>query len=97
VDALHKLCHDLLSLAAGGAPRYFDAAALAPAQRPALPPMAALAAWQRELGRAARHDEHPWHAQLRIEALMAQAAALWQMPRAVSPGRGRALDTLAGP
>jgi DNA polymerase-3 subunit delta' len=97
VDALHKLCHDLMSLAAGAAPRYFDAAALAPLQRPALPSMAALAAWQRELRQATRHDQHPWHAPLRIEALMAQAAAPWQTARAASPGRGRALDTLAGP
>jgi DNA polymerase-3 subunit delta' len=97
VEALHKLCHDLMLLSAGTAPRYFDAAALAPLQRPALPPMAVLADWERELRRAASHDEHPWHAPLRVDALLARAAVPWQTPRAPSPGKGRPLDTLAGP
>jgi DNA polymerase-3 subunit delta' len=96
VEALHKLCHDLMRLAAGGEPRYFDAAALAPASRPALPSMGALVGWERDLLRAARHDEHPWHVPLRGEALMAQAAALWQTARAGRPGAGRPLDTLSG-
>jgi DNA polymerase-3 subunit delta' len=96
VEALHKLCHDLMRLAAGGDARYFDAVALTPAARPALPPMAALVAWERELTRAARHDEHPWHAQLRAEALLAQAAGLWQTARATRPAGARPLDTLPG-
>lgn len=96
VEALHKCCHDLMRLVAGGEPRYFDAAALAPATRPALPSMGALVGWERELLRAARHDEHPWHAPLRAEALMAQAAALWQTARPQQPGPGRPLDTLPG-
>jgi DNA polymerase III subunit delta' len=94
VDALHKLCHDLLALNAGGTPRFFTAAALAPALRPTLPPLPALVAWQTELLRAARHDEHPWHALLRVEALLAQAAALWQTARVAVPARGGALATL---
>jgi DNA polymerase-3 subunit delta' len=96
VDALQKLCHDLMCLHAEGTPRYFSAAALAPAARPALPPLAALLAWQMELLRAARHDNHPWHAGLRIDALVAQAAALWHTPRAAPTGRGGALATLPG-
>jgi DNA polymerase III subunit delta' len=96
VDALHKLCHDLLALRSGGTPRFFTTAALAPAAHPALPPLQALAAWQNELLRAARHDEHPWHAPLRVEALVAQAAALWQTARVAAPGRGGALATLPG-
>jgi DNA polymerase-3 subunit delta' len=96
VDALHKLCHDLLCLQSGGVPRFFSAAALAPAARPALPPLSALVAWQKELLRAARHDEHPWHAPLRVEALVAQAAALWQTARVAAPGQGGALATLPG-
>ena len=94
VDALHKLCHDLLGLHLGAVPRFFSAASLAPAARPVLPSLAALSAWQKELLRAARHDEHPWHAALRVEALVAQAAALWQTARAVAPGKGGALATL---
>jgi DNA polymerase III subunit delta' len=96
VEALHKLCHDLLCLQARGTPRFFSAAALAPTARPALPPLAALAAWQTELLRAARHDEHPWHAALRVESLVAQAAALWQTARAAPPTRGGAVATLPG-
>ena len=51
-------------------------------------------AWQKELLHAARHDEHPWHAPLRVEALVAQAAALWQTARVAAPGQGGALATL---
>lgn len=96
VEALHKLCHDLMRLAAGGEPAYFDPKDLAPASAaPAgLPSMAALADWQRELVRAARHDEHPWHAPLRVEALVAQARALWQTARPPAPTRGGSVDTL---
>jgi DNA polymerase III subunit delta' len=96
VDALHKLCHDLLSLQAGGTPRFYSAAALAPATRPAPPPLASLVAWQADLLRAARHEEHPWHASLRVDALVAQAAALWQTARVAPPGRVGALATLPG-
>jgi DNA polymerase III subunit delta' len=96
VDALHKLCHDLWALNSGGTPRFFSAAALAQGARPALPPPPALMAWQIELLRAARHDEHPWHAPLRVEALVAQAAALWQTARVAPPARGGALATLPG-
>jgi len=96
VEALHKLCHDLMRLAAGGAPRYFDAGSMDVAARPRLPLMNELAAWERELLRAARHDEHPWHAPLRVEALVAQAAPLWQTARGQSPAHGRPLDTLSG-
>jgi DNA polymerase III subunit delta' len=96
VDALHKFCHDLWALHSGGTPRFFTSAALAPALRPALPSLAALVAWQTELLRAARHDEHPWHAPLRVEALVAQAAALWQTARVAAPARGGPLATLTG-
>jgi DNA polymerase III subunit delta' len=94
VDALHKLCHDLLTLHAGGTPRFYSAAALATAARPSLPTLASLVAWQADLLRAARHEEHPWHASLRVDALVAQAAALWQTARVAPPGRAGALATL---
>jgi DNA polymerase-3 subunit delta' len=96
VEALHKLCHDLLAQHCGGAPRFFSAQALAPALQPAAPPLPMLLAWQRELLVAARHEDHPWHAPLRVEALLAQAAGLWHTPRAQRPGRSPALDTLPG-
>ena len=96
VEALHKLCHDLLLTQAGGAPRFYPVEALQVLQRPALPAAEALVAWEAELRRAARHDEHPWHAALRIEALVAQAAAPWQTARGGPTARGRALATLPG-
>ena len=94
VEALTKLCHDLMAQAAGGAPRYFSVESLAPALRPAPPDLERLSAWSRSLTQAARHDEHPWHAALRIEALLAQVAALWQTPRVGLAPSGNALDTL---
>jgi DNA polymerase-3 subunit delta' len=93
VEALHKLCHDLLAQQAGAPPRFFSAEALAPALRPA-PAVPAVLAWQRELVGAAQHEEHPWHAPLRIEALVARAAALWHTARRAQPGPGNALATL---
>ena len=82
IDLLLKLAHDVQVLAAGGSPRFF-----AVEQLPAGADLAALKAWQRELMRAARHDEHPWNAGLLIESLVSQAAGLW--PRQPHTG-GRA-------
>jgi DNA polymerase-3 subunit delta' len=79
LDALHKLCHDALLCAAGGAARYFP-----PASVPMRGSLEALGAWSRELDRVARHDEHPWSEGLLLEALVklgAQAMAPW-------PGQG---------
>ncbi len=97
VDALQKLCHDLMCLHAQAAPRYFDAATLEPLMQPEGPSRAALAGWSGELALAARHDEHPWHAGLRSEALVGQGARLWQTPRKPAPARHSALDTLDAP
>ncbi len=69
IDALQKLCHDLLAASVGAAPRYF-----APADLPrALPPLPALTRWSRALAKAARTAEHPFNAGLMLEALVAQA------------------------
>lgn len=76
IDALLKLCHDALALALGAAPRYFPTDSL-----PARADPKALAAWQRELLRVARHDEHPWNEALLTDTLLAQAARALQ-PRA---------------
>ena len=84
VDALQKLCHDAMSLAAGGSPRFFPA--------DALPPKVALdglAAWARRLGAVARHDQHPWNEGLLIEALVAQGReALSSSARSAAAPRG---------
>lgn len=97
IDGLQRLCHDLSCLQAQSPPRFFDREALAPASRPALPPLAALAAWDRALGEAARHADHPWHAPLRVDALLAQGAALWHTARPAGPATAPRLATLVGP
>jgi DNA polymerase-3 subunit delta' len=70
IDALQKLCHDASCIASGAEPRYFPPAVLA--ATPAT--FDGLIAWSRELGRAARHAEHPWNAGLLIESLVGQGA-----------------------
>ncbi len=68
VDMMLKLCHDAMRAAAGGAPRYFPLDSIkAPASFEALSP------WYRELGRIARHAEHPWQPALAIDSLVLQA------------------------
>ena len=86
LDALHKLCHDAMARAAGGPTRFFAADRM-----PAAADLEMLAAWQQELARVARHDEHPWNEGLLLDALVtAGAAALTGGKR---PSRQR-LDTL---
>ena len=87
IDLMLKLTHDLQALAAGGTPRFFVST-----RWPPTADMAALVAWQKELLRAARHDEHPWNAALLLESLVTQAAALW--PATTPPGAGRRTASL---
>ncbi len=68
IDALQRLCHDLVRRSHGQPGQFFAPAAL-PAPRRAAP----LLAWDAELRRAARHADHPLNAGLWIEALVAQA------------------------
>jgi len=68
VSALQKLCHDLLAVTSGGAPRFFQAADLPPAGS-----LAALTGWARDLAVTAQTVEHPFNAGLMIEALVSQA------------------------
>lgn len=68
IDALHKLCHDLLATACGASPRYFDAADLPKGCR-----LGALSDWSRALARASRTAEHPFNAGLMTEDLISQA------------------------
>jgi DNA polymerase-3 subunit delta' len=72
IDLLLRVAHDAMAMAAGAAPRFFAATAMPPAA-----PLAALQAWQRELLRAARDDEHPWNASLLVEALVTNGARCW--------------------
>jgi DNA polymerase-3 subunit delta' len=68
VDALLKVCHDLLAVKAGAAPRFFQ-----PADLPPPASFGALAGWSRDLMRTARTVEHPFNAGLLLEALVSQA------------------------
>jgi DNA polymerase III subunit delta' len=70
MDALLKLCHDLMALRAGAPPRFFEAAHLPPP--PAWP---ALAQWHRDLQQAHRTMEHPYNAGLLQEAWAARTQA----------------------
>lgn len=83
LDALLKLCHDGMALAAGGTPRFFPPQGLRPPRS-----LAALAAWQRELIDLARRIDHPWNEALMLEALLRKARSAWL-------GEPRHGDTLA--
>ena len=75
--ALQKLCHDAMRLAVGGDALYFPAECLVPGAD-----LGALASWGKRLQYMARHDEHPWNANLLIEALVIEGARAW--PRRAS-------------
>ena len=68
VDALQKICHDLLALQQGAQPRFFALQDL-----PAPPSLAALARWSKELLATARTVDHPYNAGLMLEALVSEA------------------------
>jgi DNA polymerase-3 subunit delta' len=77
VDALQKLCHDVLAVRVGAAPRFFNAADL-PAQPPAAAGkgsggLYALASWAKELATTARTVEHPYNPGLMLESLVSRA------------------------
>lgn len=69
---LQKLCHDLMCLSQGAAPRFFAAADL-PAKPPAL---RLLGRWAKALTQQARTIEHPYNQGLMTEALVAQARSI---------------------
>jgi DNA polymerase-3 subunit delta' len=68
IEALQKLCHDMLATRCGAPPRFF-----APAQLPQGGSVRSLAAWSRELAQQARTAEHPFNAGLMMEALVSRA------------------------
>lgn len=76
IELLQRLAHDAMAQAVGAAPRHF-----APASMPPPAALPTLQSWQRELLRAARHDEHPWNAALLVEALVTNGARCWPVPR----------------
>ena len=63
-----KLCHDLLALNVGAAPRFFAAHELVPGAT-----LAALTQWSQALSAQQRTIEHPFNAGLLLESLVSQA------------------------
>lgn len=68
VDALHKLCHDMLAVKMGAGARFFDANDL-----PKGGTLSSLTLWSKALAATHRTVEHPFNAGLMLEALVAQA------------------------
>lgn len=68
VDALHKLCHDLLAVKAGAQPRFFAVADL-----PKGGSWQSLTRWAKALIDTRRTVEHPFNPGLMQEALVSQA------------------------
>ena len=69
IDALQKLCHDLVLRQTGVVPRFFEASHL-PASAASV---AVLTDWFKRLMQSARTAEHPFNAGLMLEALTADA------------------------
>lgn len=68
IEALQKICHDLMATASGAEPRFF-----APAELPPPPSRLALTRWSRSLSSAAKTAEHPFNSGLMLEALVSEA------------------------
>jgi DNA polymerase-3 subunit delta' len=76
IDALQKLCHDLLMLHMQASLRYFNKADL-----PALSVSPTqLTAWFKRLSQAAKTAEHPFNAGLMLEALCTEAREVLNSP-----------------
>ena len=69
-------------VAAGGQPRYFVSDNL-----PAVHDLSALMSWHKQLMQVTRHADHPWHAALRLESLVEQAASVLRRSRRDSSRR----------
>ncbi|HEX5697827.1 MAG TPA: DNA polymerase III subunit delta' [Rhodoferax sp.] len=68
VDALHKLCHDLMAMHSGAAPRFFE-----PHDLPKAGGWQSLSQWAKSLSDTMRTVEHPFNPGLMVEALVSQA------------------------
>ncbi len=69
IDALQKLCHDLVMLQSQAPLRYFNATDLPKLKTS----QAQLTAWFKRLAQAAKTSEHPFNAGLMLEALCTEA------------------------
>ncbi len=69
IDALQKLCHDLVLRQSGAAPRFFEVTQLPPSHAS----ITVLTDWFKRLMQSARTADHPFNAGLMLEALTADA------------------------
>lgn len=76
VSLLQKLCHDVLALQVGAAPRFFERQDL-----PEGGTVRSLTAWSQALAKMARTAEHPFNAGLMLESLVSQAQKALRRPR----------------
>lgn len=76
VQAMQKICHDMLALSMGAAPRFLDAAWLPPAR----PPVRRLTAWWRTLAQARRQLDHPLNRGLMLDHLASSAQQALNYP-----------------
>jgi DNA polymerase-3 subunit delta' len=76
IDALQKLCHDLLMLQTQSSLRYFNEADLPRVKVTS----AQLTAWFKRLSQAAKTSEHPFNAGLMLEALCTEAREVMNSP-----------------
>jgi DNA polymerase-3 subunit delta' len=81
IDMLFKVCHDAMRATVCAAPRYFPAGSIDDRLS-----IDALTRWYHELGRIARHAEHPWQAALTIELLVLQAQMALAVPKSPAAG-----------
>ena len=88
IDALHKLCHDLLAVKTGALPRFFEATDLP--KTAVASPFADLTQWARALTLATRTMEHPFNPGLMLEALVNQAC------QAMNAGLGNGVHASRG-
>ena len=82
IDALQKVCLDLMSRVQGAPATYFPPEALPAGAQPQ-----ALSAWWHQLQRTARHADHPWNAPLLLESLVLQGRQCWPVRASGPEGR----------
>ncbi len=70
LETVAKLCHDAMSVAVGGTPRFFPGGRFPPRMS-----LRRLSDWHRRLQLLQRHADHPWNDALLVDAVVAEAGA----------------------
>ena len=76
IDALQKLCHDLMMVRIDAETRFFNASDLPPLKVSS----PHLSAWFKRLSKASRSSEHPFNVGLMLEALCTEAREVMNSP-----------------